>query len=158
MKDPLVFMKLISIYLTSFYGSNLWDLYGDSAEKLFKSWNIMVRYFFDIPRTTHRYLIQAISNTSHLKVKRVKRFLQFAKTISTCEKPQLKYLSNLQKSDYRSVFGRNVLNICEEAKAGNIAEVILSNVSYMTTPPEEEYRIPLVIELLELKAGRLESN
>ena len=27
-------MKLVSIYLTSFYGSNLWDLFGDTAERL----------------------------------------------------------------------------------------------------------------------------
>ena len=118
----------------------------------------MVRYFFDIHRTTHRFLIQPISYTSHLKVKLVKRFTQFCKTLSTCDKPQLKYLSKIQQTDYRSVFGRNVRNICEEAKVSTLDEVFISNISYMPTPRDEEWRIPLVIELLELKAGRLNSN
>ena len=64
--DPIVYMKLVSIYLLSFYGSNLWDLYEVSCDKLDKSWNIMVRYFFDIPRTTLKYLLEHISGTSRL--------------------------------------------------------------------------------------------
>ena len=51
--DPLVYTKLISIYLTSFYGSNIWDLYDIVTEKLFSSWNIVVRMLFNIPRNTH---------------------------------------------------------------------------------------------------------
>ena len=60
-KDPIVYMKLVSVFLTSFYGSNLWDLFGDSAERLYSSWNIMVRYCYDIPRTSHiTYLVPLI--------------------------------------------------------------------------------------------------
>ena len=148
-------MKLVSIYLTSFYGSNLWDLFGDSAERLYSSWNIMVRYCYDIPRTSHRYLIEPISGTTHLKVKLIKRFNQFYKTLFTCDRPNLKYLANLQKSDYRSTFGRNVRNICLDSKVENISDVDISDVSYVSVPDEEEWRIPLVKELLEIRAGRL---
>ena len=147
-------MKLVSIYLTSFYGSNLWDLFGDSAERLYASWNIMVRYCFDIPRTSHRYLIEAISGTSHLKVKLIKRFNQFYKSLFTCDRPNLKYLANLQKSDCRSVFGRNVRNICQYSQVEHISDVNISDVSYVSVPVEEEWRIPLVKELLEIRAGR----
>ena len=153
--DPLVYMKLVSIYLTSFYGSNLWDLYEDSAEKLYKSWNISIRYFFDIPRTTHRYLLESISGTSHLKQKLVKRFIQFYGTMSSCDKPHLKYLMYLQKSDYRSVFGRNVRNICKEAGAEEISEVSANDIRYATIPQDQEWRCVLIKELLELRAGRL---
>ena len=148
-------MKLVSVYLTSFYGSNLWDLYEDSAEKLYKSWNITIRYFFDIPRTTHRYLLEAISGTSHLKQKLVKRFIQFCGTMSSCDKPHLKYLMNLQKSDYRSVFGRNVRNICKEAQAEEIFLVCANDIKYAPVPQEQEWRCALIDELLELRAGRL---
>ena len=150
-------MKLVSVFLTSFYGSNLWDLFGDSAERLYSSWNIMVRYCFDIPRTSHRYLIEPISGTTHLKVKLIKRFNQFYKTLFTCDRPNLKYLANRQKSDYRSVFGRNVRNICQESQVEVIPEVDISNVAYVSVPIEEKWRIPLVKELLEIRAGRLSS-
>ena len=71
--DPIVFTKLVSIYLTSFYGSNLWDLYDKTSESLFKCWNIMVRMNWDIPRNTHKYLIEPISQNCHLKINLVKR-------------------------------------------------------------------------------------
>ena len=32
-QDPLVFMKLVMVYLSSMYGSNLWDLFGEAASK-----------------------------------------------------------------------------------------------------------------------------
>ena len=131
-------MKLVSIYLTSIYGSNLWDLFEDSADKLYKSWNIMIRYFFDIPRNTHKYLLESISGTSHLKQKLIKRFIQFHKTMASSEKPHLKYLMKLQKSDYRSVYGRNMRNICREAEVEDINEVSISNIVYAPIPENQE--------------------
>ena len=104
----------------------------------------MVRYCFDIPRTSHRYLIEPISGTTHLKVKLIKRFNQFYKSLFTCDRPNLRYLANRQKSDYRSVFGRNVRNICQESQVEVIPEVDISNVSYVSVPIEEKWRIPLV--------------
>ena len=41
--EPNVFMKLVNIYCSSFYGSNLWDLYSAEVDRIFKSWNITVR-------------------------------------------------------------------------------------------------------------------
>ena len=37
--DPTVYIKLVTIYLSSFYGSNLWDLYDDTTDKLFQKIN-----------------------------------------------------------------------------------------------------------------------
>ena len=52
------------VYNTSFHGSPLWDLFGAESIKLEKSWNISMRLMFDLPRSTHRNLIEAIF---HLK-------------------------------------------------------------------------------------------
>ena len=89
-QDPIVYTKLVSIYLSSFYGSNLWDLFGEGANRLYKSWNIMIRMNFNLPRESHRFLLQPISQQPHLKIQLVKRFIKFYKTISSCNKPHLK--------------------------------------------------------------------
>ena len=156
--DPIVYTKLVSIYLSSFYGSNLWDLYDDISEKLFKTWNSMIRMNFKIPRETHRYFVGPISESSHLKVKLVKNFINFATNLSRCDKPHINYLQHIQKCDFRSVFGRNYQNICAEAGSEQIETVILSDIEYCAVPAEEEYRISLVSELLEMRAGRLETE
>ena len=42
-QNPEVFIRLVQIYLTSMYGSNLWDLYHNSAGKLFSAWNTLIK-------------------------------------------------------------------------------------------------------------------
>ena len=117
----------------------------------------MVRHTFDIPRASHRYFIQPVSENTHLKVKLIKRFLKFYQTLESCDKPHIKYLMKLQRTDHRSVFGSNVSNICAEANAEYISQVLISDISYASVPPEEEWRIPLLMELLEIRSGRLQS-
>ena len=36
---PLQVLEAIRIYCCSFYGSMLWDLYGDEAKKVYRCWN-----------------------------------------------------------------------------------------------------------------------
>ena len=115
----------------------------------------MVRMTFDIPRNSHKYLIEPISQNSHLKIKLVKRFINFAKTLSKCDKPHIKYLHNVQQYDYRSVYGRNCRNICTESKVETILEASHNKISYEPVPPQEEYRLSLIHELLEMRSGNL---
>ena len=65
---------------------------------------------------------------------------------------------NLQKSDYRSVYGRNMVNICREAEVESITEVSISNIVYAPIPENQEWRCSLISELLEVRAGRLSTN
>jgi len=150
--DPLVYMTLVKVYLTSFYGSNLWDLYGGSIEHLYCTWNIMIRILYDIPRETHRYLIAPISQSFHLKDMLVRRFIKFYKTLSKCSKPSVINLKSIQEHDLRSTFGRNVWNILKDANVSSMAEVKSSE--YMPVPPDQQWRVEATLELLECRSGR----
>ena len=68
------------------------------------------------------------------------------------------YLHNIQQSDFRSVFGRNCRNIGAEAGVDSVFEASIFNISYAKVPQEEEYRISLICELLEMRAGRLDEE
>ena len=76
-KDPKVYIKLINIYFCDFYGSNLWNLCSTSIEEMYTMWNKMIRFVFKLPYMSHRYLLEPISNTSHLKTKLTDRFVKF---------------------------------------------------------------------------------
>ena len=43
--DHSTFVKLLRVYATSFYGSNIWDLYSEEVERIYKSWNVTTRSF-----------------------------------------------------------------------------------------------------------------
>ena len=117
-------------------------------------WESLWYFCSQVPRETHRNLIVPISSTSHLKTKLVKRFIKFYNSIEKCDKPHLKYLLEKQKNDVRSVFGRNVMNICSEAGTDRISLVNLDNIEYVPLPIEEHWRIPLLKDLLEARTGR----
>ena len=63
--DSKIKMRLINIFASSFYGSGLWDLSSTTCDRLYKSWNVAVRVCFDVPPTTHRYLIEPLSGMPH---------------------------------------------------------------------------------------------
>ena len=66
--QPSIFVKIMNIFSTSFYGSGLWDIFSADCEKLYKSWNVSIRNAFNVDRCTHRYLIETISESMHPKV------------------------------------------------------------------------------------------
>ena len=65
-KDPIVYIKLIKVYLIDFYGSNLWNFYDVACQKFLTCWNRTIRNIFNLPFNRDRYLIQPNSGIAHL--------------------------------------------------------------------------------------------
>ena len=154
--DPSVLLRILNTHVTSFYGSNLWDLYSKEVIKIFSSWNITVRNIFKLPRTTHRYFIEAVSGSSHTKTMMCTRFVKFVETMKTCPKLSVRYLINLVCDDRRTLVGRTLDRISDECKCDRelLTSVTTKHMRYFVPPPEEEWRIPLVLELLDARGGR----
>ena len=68
--DPSTKIKINNIFNTSFYGSQLWDLFSNEAGRLGKSWNISQRIMLVISRNYHRYFIEPLSGTQHIQLSR----------------------------------------------------------------------------------------
>ena len=66
--SPQVYVKILNLYATSFYGSNLWNLFSKECERIYTSWNIAMRQCYNLNRTTHRYLIESVTGALHPKV------------------------------------------------------------------------------------------
>ena len=65
--QPQILLKCITSFATSFTGSQLWDLFSNECERLYKSWNVTIRQVFNLDRKTQRSLIEPISGFNHLK-------------------------------------------------------------------------------------------
>ena len=75
---PLCKVKLLQIYGSSFYGSNLWNLYDKTCESLYKTYNIGIRKIFSLPWCTHtRYLthLSCLNDLDHILKCRLVKFL-----------------------------------------------------------------------------------
>ena len=83
-QHPKVFMNLVMVYMSHFYGSNLWNLFD--LDNIYVAWNKILRIVFNLPYCTHRYLLEPYSGFSHLFTMLTNRFLKFYETLYLSEK------------------------------------------------------------------------
>ena len=159
--DPCTVVKLYNIYACNLYGSNLWDLYDDKCDKLYKSWNVCIRILFNLPRNTHRYLIEPISGVFHVKTLLCSRFVQFYKSLIESSKLSVRLLAYLSRGDFRTVFCKNINNIADECNI-SVSDLCKNTVKrelkYFHAPEDQLWRIPLINELIDFKDNKYEIN
>ena len=68
----------------------------------------------------------------------------------------VRYLSGLVRSDLRTVMGRTVYRIGFECNIDRelVTYADARNVRYFPPPLEQEWRIPILLELLDAREGR----
>ena len=153
-QDPSVLIKLIRIYLCSFYGSNLWDLYSESTNKLFITWNTTIRDLYKLPFATHRYILEDLVDGPHLRTSLLRRFIKFYSSLRDCFKLEVRHLFNLHKSDMRSSFGRNCIYMCREFRSTSVDNISRAEIQKVyNTPVSDAWRAPFIKELTYLRDG-----
>ena len=153
--DPSVMMKLLNIYATSFYGSSLWDLYSPEVTRIFSSWNVTVRNIFNVPWTTHRYLIEGISQSAHPKTMLCSRYVKFLEAMKSCSKGSVRYLESLVHDDRRTLTGKTLTRMANDCdvERGSLDAKTAKRMVFWKVPEEEQWRIPLLKELLDVRNG-----
>ena len=144
-----MYVKILNIVCTSFYGSSLWNLYSMDFERFFTSWNVAMRQCFGVDRLTHRYRIEKL----HPKVMICSRLANFHNSLLTCDKFPVRFLARLKEKDQRTVFGQNLKKIGEECgKPFRNKKEVKKLMTYFPLPDSEKWRIPMLKELLGNKA------
>ena len=158
---PDILTKLVNIYATSFYGSGLWNLASAECEKLYASWNVTIRQIFNLDRCTHRYLIEPVSQCLHPKVMLASRYATFMKSLVNSNKFNVRFLARLFQTDYRTVMGRTIGSLMDQcssnvSRADDLtATVVKNNCCYFKMPETEQWRAPLLQELIKIRDGQL---
>ena len=140
-----------NIFNTHFTGSSIWNIFNSASQKLEKSWNVSVRLMFSLPRETHKYLIEPISETKHIKVSLIKRHLRFYNMLSASKKNGLRNLYHEIKQDCLSTTGYNLRKIMLN---NTDVKCDVAPRSYYTLPEHEAWRVPLIREILNVKFGK----
>ena len=150
---PETLMHLVNVYLSAFYGSSLWDLFSQRSNKLYISWNQLIRSVYNLPFGTHRFILQQLDSAQPLICRLAARFRRFYTQLTESKRPEVLHLVRLQQCDARSTFGRNCRNI---GISMNVPDPFGDRIH---TPPEEEmWKVPMVKELLQCRAGQLENG
>ena len=155
---PETRIKINSIYNSHFTGSCLWNLFGREAVMVENSWNVAMRLMLDLPRETHRYLIEPLSNTVHIKKILIQRFLRFLQQIRISSKKSTKFLLNTIMQDTRSTTGSNLRNILLSSSKFTIYELVPNDalsVDYHPIAISEEWRVKFISEIINTKHKQL---
>ena len=156
---PLTKVKMNLIFNFHFTGSPLWDLFSKEAIMLENSWNTAIKVMFDLPVQTHCYIIESISQTKHLKIVLLERFLSFLEQIHKSKKNVPNQLLSFIKNDARSTTGSNLRKILLFTKKNNIDELSKDDVAalhYHEADPNEGWKIKMIKEITDVKFNQLE--
>ena len=144
---PRTKILMNSIYNCHFTGSPLWDLFSKEVGRFEKTWNVSVRKMLDLPPATHRYLIEPVSGTIHLRRILMNRFISFLHQIEKSEKVATKQLLGLIYRNTQSVTGSNVrhiLRLTEKSHWRDVRSSDIANIEYFRIPEEEKWRVGLM--------------
>ena len=147
-QDPSVLFTLLRSYVFHLYGCQLWDIFSKEANRLWATWHKTIKFAYNLPYATHRYLLNDLVPYDHIQKQVISRFIKFQKTVSRSDIPQVQILHNIQSKDYRSVYGRNSRQILRLSGASAIKDVNISNIIINPTPPGCEWRINLLKDVL----------
>ena len=141
--NPIVKMNIVSKYATSFYGSSLWSIFDGSCDKLFTAWNNAIRDIFELPRGTHRYFIEDISDHLHPLVMISSRFIKFHQSLQDNPKPSVKFLSNISSLNNRTSYCQNLKGIarkCKEEAVNLTPQLIKRKMKYCEVEPQIKWK------------------
>ena len=148
---------LNKVFNTSFYGAPLWDITSRSFGKLVKSWNVSARVMLNLPKTTHRYLIEPLTEDHHIVKSLHARFMKFVDTIENGRKEAPKRVMEMAQTDVRSTTGRNLRHLMLQTSNFDVKEIDPYDEPYEAIPASELWRIELVKDILAAKSGDVNS-
>ena len=153
--EPSSIIKILNMYTVSFPGSCLWDLFSSDCDRLYRAWNVTMRQALNLPRNTHRYLIEAVSNCLHLKVMLCSRYCKFVNAILTSPKYPVRLMGSLCVNDQRTIMGKNLSNIRKECGVKRQSDLtpafVKKNLRYFKIPECEVWRERILKELLSIE-------
>ena len=155
---PETKIKINSIYNSHFTGSSLWNLFCREAVMVENSWNVAMRLMLDLPRETHRYFIEPLSNTFHIRKILIQRFLKFIRQIRNSNKKSTKFLLNAIMEDTSSTTGSNLRNILIQTSKFSIHDLVPNDalsIEYHPIAFSDKWKVQFISEIIHIKHKQL---
>ena len=151
--EPGQVLSAVNVYTCHFYGAMLWDLFGEGAGQLYRSWNTCVKLAWDLPRSTHNYLVDNLLSGSlpSVRQKLLCQYIGFYQKLRSSASWEVRILANIVGSDAASVTGKNLCQFKSEFNLCPWTDSIGSfKKMYMgyQVPAEDMWRLPFLLKLI----------
>ena len=85
---PRTKFKVNKIFNSHFSGQVLWDQFCRESVMVENTWNVSFRLVYNLPRNSHKYLVEPVSECEHIKKTFIKRFLNYISQIEKSSKEE----------------------------------------------------------------------
>ena len=146
----------VQVNCSDFYGSNLWNLFGTRAGKLYRAYNTNVMLAWDLPRSTHTWLVTHLLGCG-LPTARETVLAGFTGFLARLQKSaswEVRVMAETEVRDATSVTGRNIIMFKKELGTDPrfltpklTRELVRS--AEKPVHPEEEWKLNLLRDMLE---------
>ena len=149
-------LKMCRLYNTAFFGSNCWKFSSDQVRMFSKTWNVNLRILFDIPREAHCWIVEELSEGRHFLQMVYSRFAKYIMMVKKNKRPFLRCLYDVVKDDVKTTTGSNIrtLLLTTGVDPRFMSRHLLKD--WRVYPPQDNWTVPLLSSLLELRAGNWE--
>ena len=155
--SPVEILTAMKVYCCSYYGSMLWDLGGDGANKVYNCWTTAVKLSWAVPRATRTYLVQQVltSGLTSARVDIMTRYAGFFRSLVKSPSYEVSVMAGLVGQDIRSTTGKNLKLIMEltgldpRAYGALRLREALINAELVEVPPVDRWRVRYLSSLLE---------
>ena len=155
---PEVKCKINRIYNSSLALSLLWDLSSENVRKLENSWSVSVRHMWNLPLSSHRYLIEPLSGI-HARIMLYSRFINFVQSARRSPKSIVQFMLQKVIKDPRTLTGKNSKVILEATGEKDIFEIktsaIKKTLKFKEIEEAEKYRVGFIEEITNIKKKTL---
>lgn len=112
-----------------------------------------------IPRDSHRYFIEPLSDTQHIMFSLFKRFVKFVDNIASSKKLVLRNMLSIVKYDCRSNTGHNLrkmMLLVNKTSVDDLTKDDFKNQIYNEVPHGDEWKVGLAKEIIEVVNGNMD--
>jgi hypothetical protein len=153
---PAEVLQAIQTYAGHWYGSMLWDLFGEKAGQLYRSWSTCVKLTWNVPRATHSFLVDNLLAAQFFTVKKqlLSRYVNFLKKLMRSTSPEVTTVANMVARCARSTTGRNLMKIERETNLDpwtTPAWMVREKAQRAEVPPMEGWRVQYLGKLLDAR-------
>ena len=149
-------LRLAQLYNGHYTGSHCWRFSGRMFQMMMNSYNVNLRIIFNLPDSTHCWIMEQVSGCSHARKLINQRFIKFVNSLFNTKRSIVKSLFMAVHSDVRSHIGENMRRVLTDTRTqivpGRTKQSDLQNYTVYQVPEEELWRLSILESLMEIRS------
>ena len=156
--SPCEVLRAVKVYVGSHYSSNLWQLDSDLVGQYFSAWRTCVKLAWQLPRTTHTYLVDHLLSCglSSVRIDILSRYAKFLRGLKHSASMEVAVMFGVVKGDVQTTTGQNIRMLRMET---SLDPIIVDSVAIRTAlvdmippvPEADRWRLKYLGSMLETR-------